>query len=720
MPGNHPPSRWLVWLALPVPFLVNSTPFFRDSPEFCVSLAEAGIPHPTGFPAIHVLAQLFTWIPIGSLSYRVTLFVGLCAVAAVAMMVSTAMYLAATSPQRRHSPGVIALVLAGGGGVLLMNTLFYHWTNVEVYIPTLAMIAALLRFSVSLLDDPDWIQRVPLWGLLAGFSTGFHITAPMVALLLSLVMAVHWIAGSSWKTGTLMRFLPGVGFAVAGVLVLAYLPMRAAAQPPLNWGDPSSAHALLQHLSGASIRRSFAQDMWASDFAKLLYNGGVYLSQLVQQAASVMPLALLGWVLLMRRPQTRTAAALILLVLLADAAFSILVNPMAQSDLQTSTLSLLILGLMGLTGALTALQHLCHLGEPGSRRTAFTAILSGVAVVMMLWSPATSMSVDARVGRQAPAAYGYYLEALRQTPAEGIISTCSDDMSGMLLYADSIEHRRPDVLPVIQQMLCTPSLMDPLVERHPSHPGTSALVGSTEQWCRMDSARSMVQTWEQLLRLWDDLHGVVVWELGESRLSGLSRPGENAILAFFHRSRGTGADQTQTAGDVRGQFSRFRDDWGSPGLDEIGGQILSDALRLQASEFQRRSRSRGTADVEACEMLRRAVSLDPSNGRAWNNLSVCLLGLGHLPEATEAARTAVGAVPFHLSSRSNLILLLFLTDRNEDAARQLVAMMLDFPPDQVRDRLSTVQHSLEQLNRPVAVAMIRDVLSRLPPSTPAP
>src|SRR3989338_9893026 len=54
-------------------FTLAPTIYIEDNPELITAAATLGIPHPSGYPLFVLLGKLFTFIPFGSIPWRVNL-----------------------------------------------------------------------------------------------------------------------------------------------------------------------------------------------------------------------------------------------------------------------------------------------------------------------------------------------------------------------------------------------------------------------------------------------------------------------------------------------------------------------------------------------------------------------------------------------------------------------------------------------------------------------
>jgi hypothetical protein len=207
----------------------------QDSGELVAAVHVLGVAHPTGYPLWVLLGRLFDYLPLGGTSaYRVAMLSAVCAAAAGGVIAA----LAATLT------GELAAAAFAG---LAFGLWFPTWSQAvraEVYgltaLLTALSLVALLRWSGS---------RAPrglAWLALAvGFVSMHHRTA-MLAVLPALAIAFIMT-----KPRRARLYLAAGALLVAPFLFYAYLPIRAAARPPVNWTNPSTLPRFLDHMMGA-------------------------------------------------------------------------------------------------------------------------------------------------------------------------------------------------------------------------------------------------------------------------------------------------------------------------------------------------------------------------------------------------------------------------------------------------------------------------------------
>lgn len=211
-----------------------------DSGDFAAAIAVNGVPHPPGFPTYLVLGELFQYLPFGDIAYRLNLLSASCAaltVGLLALIIDETL----TAASRRSAPGrpgplkhqnLIRLCAFSASLTFAYSSLLWSQAVItEVY--TLNMLfAASLFFAVLSVRKSNTPWLIPLLFLLMGLSLGNHLSIILIfPLTLWLLLKVKWSA----------RLIATAGLAFGlGLSVYLIIPLRAAADPPVNWGTAST------------------------------------------------------------------------------------------------------------------------------------------------------------------------------------------------------------------------------------------------------------------------------------------------------------------------------------------------------------------------------------------------------------------------------------------------------------------------------------------------
>lgn len=249
--GDRPLRRdcpWLIPLALfagvLAVYLRTLRPTFGwlDTSELITAAYHLGIGHNPGYPTFMLIGHLFSWLPIGSVAYRLNLMAATCGALAVVLLYLVC--LRVTRPSTSIGTGNrVASVFAA----LTFAFSYTFWdltTEAEVYTLhgcfMLGVLLLLLRWR-----DGGRDRDLYLGWLVVGVSLGNHaLTALMIPALALLVLLSR-----GWRELGRGRIGGCLGALLAGTMVYLYVPLRALANPPPEVNNPHSLHAFWQLIS---------------------------------------------------------------------------------------------------------------------------------------------------------------------------------------------------------------------------------------------------------------------------------------------------------------------------------------------------------------------------------------------------------------------------------------------------------------------------------------
>lgn len=406
-------------------------PSWLDSGEIGAAAFQLGSPHPTGFPLQIAVAKLVTLVPVGELAFRLHLVSALAAALALGLV---AALVAEVGGNGR------AACAAGAAGALLVGVSLgfaRHAAVTEVYAPTAALMAGALLLYDRVARGADGRAGLGL-ALVAGLGLGAHVS---FGLLLGLpILALFFVRlrrGARWPL-----LAPVVAIAAAAAVHLV-LPVRAATgrTAAVDWGDPRRAPALLDHVTGAEIRDSFAGEMLPDQPLVLRENAARVLGGAADQLGALALLAaLFGAAFLARDRRSRWLLAALLLVVAGDVAYAVAINPMGIADGQNGAPLALAVGILAGAG-------LVWLGRFAGRAGAFAAAGAGA---MILIGPAL-VTAPALGGGDAPRRFAE--AALDGAPPRALLLTRSDSLSAGVLFLQVVERARPDVTAHVRQRM---------------------------------------------------------------------------------------------------------------------------------------------------------------------------------------------------------------------------------------------------------------------------
>lgn len=214
-----------------------------DSGELITAAATLGVAHPTGYPTYLLVLRAFQALPLGDLAARSHLL-SACAAVLAALCVYGIVGQVREKPPWHHSTAAAIAALWFG----LSSLVWSQAVVAEVYTLNALFVGLIVLWMAQLRPPvPGWHERGR--GLLVGLALGNHITVALPALV--------WLGSTAWRApadlrGRLLRQqISGIAL---GLLVYLSIPLRAAAQPPINWGGASSWTGFWWLISGDLYR----------------------------------------------------------------------------------------------------------------------------------------------------------------------------------------------------------------------------------------------------------------------------------------------------------------------------------------------------------------------------------------------------------------------------------------------------------------------------------
>jgi tetratricopeptide (TPR) repeat protein len=197
----------------------------EDSGELVTAAYTLGIAHPPGYPLWCILGHLFTYIPFGTVAWRVNLMSA--TFGALTVFVVCLMGLKVTRNRVAATAGALAFAFSAE---------FWDQSVItEVYTLNAFLIAVCV---VMLLVWYDTRQRGPLFALAAAFGFGVCNHNTMHFLAPFFIGCILFVDREPWKRWKL--YAACVGVSLLPLSIYAYLPIRSLADPPVDWGNPET------------------------------------------------------------------------------------------------------------------------------------------------------------------------------------------------------------------------------------------------------------------------------------------------------------------------------------------------------------------------------------------------------------------------------------------------------------------------------------------------
>ena len=236
-----------------------------DSGELMAAAYVLGVPHAPGYPLLMLLGKAASLVPLGSVAVRMNLLNAALAAGAASLTSIVA---------GRVGCGRLGAILAGL--TLAFSPVFWSLALAfEVYSLSALTLALLLLLALNWAEERR-PERLFLFSFVYGLGMTTHllIVAFAPAFLVFLWLVRRSAAQGEAGPATPDRRLVGcvacavVGLAL-GAAIYLYLPVRARAEPPMNFGHPSNWANFLRVITGGPGKGQLFSSGAAAAFAQL-------------------------------------------------------------------------------------------------------------------------------------------------------------------------------------------------------------------------------------------------------------------------------------------------------------------------------------------------------------------------------------------------------------------------------------------------------------------
>jgi hypothetical protein len=277
-----------------------------DNSELITAAYHLGIGHNPGYPTFMLLGHLFSWLPVGSVAYRLNLMSAM--LGAVAVVPLFLVCVRATG--NRVASALTAATLA------FSCTFWDATTEADVFTLHACFMLGIILVLVRWRQEKKERDLYLAW-LLVGVSLGNHaLTALMIPAVIALMLMDG--GGRSLRPGNLWRCAAAL---VGGLALYIYVPLRAMANPPPEVNNPHSLRQFWQLLS-APAYHEFMFHMSATEVGLRALG---FARHTVRELGPLGIAAALLGIILAARKDAKLATAL-LLILGADVLYAINYN----------------------------------------------------------------------------------------------------------------------------------------------------------------------------------------------------------------------------------------------------------------------------------------------------------------------------------------------------------------------------------------------------------
>ncbi len=608
----------------------------EDSGDFLVAARVFGIPHPPGYPLWCLLAGgLSRLLPVEPFARAVNATSALLGAAAAASCVPLA---------RRLGCGALASLCVG----LLFAFSRSLWGGsvvAEVY-SLHALLSILLLLATHRAATAPSVRSAAVLGLAAGLSLAHHpLMRGLVPIAGLATLGTRALRG--WR-----RALAASAGLACGLSVLLYLPLRAAAGPEKNWGDPRTLPAFLDHVLLSQYQPPATEGIAWPTVGLVPRLGALGATLLREFSAPSLPLLAGGLAVLLlasrgafdlSRRDPRSGGLLLATALASTVGIAIYSAGrdarFYPPDYETFSLP-----------AFGVLAVLAGVGLESLRRLARPAVPALLALGLPALAFASNLAPNDRSGSTFAGEYGRAI--LETVEPDGVLIGYGGGLAFPCEYLQIVEGVRRDVRLAVRTGRIDRDLLEPFSAEEAAH--------------RKGKVGGALRDFEEDL---------LVRRLLGRRPIYLSRerppavPGVSIVrVGLLHRvvRAGTAEEQEARARDGR-LWAGYR--FESLGHDRGDRTVVEAEIHVRIARA-RHLLDRGEAAAAIGEFLA-ADDLRPLVPAERANLGVAFLRAGRPGEAEGAFRRAVLEDPSAFAARANLGHLLAATGRPAEAVEAL-------------------------------------------------
>lgn len=261
-------------------YIISSPPTLTvggDSGEFITSTYTLGVSHPPGFPLYCLVGKIFSLIPVSNHGWRINLLsMFFSSLTVVVVFVSIVKII---------KNEIIALICSLSYAFSV--TAWSQSTIAEVY--SLNAFFVIFCFLILLIwEERKKMKYFYLFSFVLGISLGNHYPLMFLAsCAYGLFIYKHKMQYLNVK-----QAFVAFCFLLLGLTVYLYLPIRAASNPPINWGNPRTAKSFFNHLIRQQYRiTELEQRIDLQDKINFVKN---YFIELVKQFRTLVIFIVLG------------------------------------------------------------------------------------------------------------------------------------------------------------------------------------------------------------------------------------------------------------------------------------------------------------------------------------------------------------------------------------------------------------------------------------------
>lgn len=424
--------------------LAPSVTFF-DSGEFITAISCLGSSHSPGYPFFINYGKPFTWLPFGSVAFRVnfaTAISGALACYGAYLLTTYLLRDEASGDDQLAAPIFVKIAALAAALTFACSPRLWLQSNHDKPYPLVAFIVAIGLYLIfrwrdsykAGMERPSYIYMA---AFLSGLGTGAHHT-----IILMLPAYALLILSVNWRIIFRLRdLIIAATFGFLGFAINLHLPLRATRLPLLNWGNPQTSDQFLWHF----LRKGYPMEKLDRDWSLLWRQLNAFNVPFEFTTAGFL-LMVMGMLVYFSRHRSEVFA-----YLTALASFLAIIAGYFNTPLETIFLTEEFFTPLYLYSAVFIGMGLYFLSinivKWSVPRGAGYSYCKLLAVVVVLLLPATVCALNYVKNDQHLnyVAYDYASNVIRSAPQGGILYTWGDSGAFPLWYIQGIEKMREDL-----------------------------------------------------------------------------------------------------------------------------------------------------------------------------------------------------------------------------------------------------------------------------------
>jgi 4-amino-4-deoxy-L-arabinose transferase-like glycosyltransferase len=424
--------------------LAPSVTFF-DSGEFITATSCLGSAHSPGYPFFINYGKPFTWLPFGSVAFRVNFATAISGALACYGAYLLITYLlkdevSKTDPVTAYNFSRIAALAASL--TFACTPRLWLQSNHDKPYPMVAFIVAIVLYLIfrwrdSYLAGEERSSFIYTAAFLSGLGTGAHHTIIlMIPAYALLILSVNWRIIFRVRDVIIALMFGLLGFAIN-----LHLPIRATKYPILNWGDPQTKEQFLWHFLRKGYPSEKNERGWSLLWSQMNAFNIPY--EFTRAGFFLMVLGMLVFFFKRRSDVVAYLTALVTFMLVIVGYFNTPFETIFLTEEFFTPLYLYSAVFIGIGIYYVSIKSIDIL----TKKNFFIPLARILLCVIIFILPVTVCALNYVKNDQHLnyVAYDYASNVIRSAPQGGVLYTWGDSGAFPLWYIQGIEKMRPDL-----------------------------------------------------------------------------------------------------------------------------------------------------------------------------------------------------------------------------------------------------------------------------------